>query len=481
MEYAICFIQPNLNEEKMFPNLGIASIISYIRNNTCHNVHLVDLTFHPKEWKSYLLDKLNKLRPDVVALSLTSSEYFDAISIADFIKLNFSKMRVLFGGVHPTLRPNEVLADNKSVDLVCIGEGEQTVKEYLNNNLNPKEINGLAYKNKNKIIINPPRPLIQDLDSLPFPDWSDFEMENYFANNDFHLPIMASRGCPYLCTYCSNHALKKKLNGKYNRCRSVKSVINEINFQKKLYNFKFLFFYDDTLLLYKEFIVNFCKMYIKNNLHKQILFNINVRPNLVDEGIVRQLSNAGCFKVRIGIESGNPFIRNEVFKRNMTNRQIIRAIKILKKYCIQIRGNFIIGAPYDNLKTINDTYNMIKKVNLDQIHMPILWVLPETEIEKVLIKEGLTTKEILTKGPKSITRTKYITEAQLKKIYKKLQLYRYYSYFIESLKRRHVLFLYDLAIFFLYYKHKYNVGISNLTKFTLNKYQHEDAYKLRIN
>lgn len=461
----LTFIQPNLNEEKTFPNLAIASIISYIRHNSDHKVSLIDLTFNSKDWEEYLLGKLNIYRPDVIAFSLTSAEYIDSMEILYIIKHHYPNVKIIWGGVHPTLRPKECLKSN-FIDVVCIGEGEETILEYLNNDLKPEGIKGLAYKDK----VNSPRKLIEDLDILPFPDWSDYDMAAYFDNTYNHFPIMASRGCSYGCTYCSNHALKKKLKGKYCRVRSVDNILSEIRFQEKKYKFDYIFFYDDNLLIYPEWINEFCMKYSKWFYYP---FNFNVRPDLITDENIRLLKEAHCFKVRMGIESGNQFIRKKVYKRNITDKQIYDAVNIIKKYGLQIRTNFIVGAPYDNKETIKDTLTMIKRINPDQVHVPLLWSLPETIMEDMLIKNGLVEREIKNPKPITVTKTFYLNESELKKAYKKVDRYRYIHYFKKAFNMKGLEFIKDLIMFFFYYKHKYGVSINNLTKYTLNKYQYE--------
>ena len=128
------------------------------------------------------------------------------------------------------------------------------------------EMDGIVVKNR-------PRNLIQDLDSLGFPDFSDFDLKRYFPMNHYHLPIMGSRGCPYDCTFCSNHVLKKKLKGDYVRFRSVDNIIQEI--EQRIQNYRkmgmrFLYFFDDTFILHKGFVDQFCKQYRNRKFDKQI-------------------------------------------------------------------------------------------------------------------------------------------------------------------------------------------------------------------
>jgi len=158
-------------------------------------------------------------------------------------------------------------------------------------------------------------------------------MHRYYAVNHQHLPIMGSRGCPYSCTYCSNHALRQKLKGTYVRFRSPSNVIDEIMSRLNdpmLKGFSFLYFFDDTFILDKNYVTEFCKEYRQKGLPARFKWTANVRANLVTDEIIRMMKDAGCYEVRMGVESGNDFVLNTVYKRQMTKQQILNACEIIK-------------------------------------------------------------------------------------------------------------------------------------------------------
>ena len=457
------------------PTMSLAILKGQINKKTDHEAKIADLIFNKKNWRDYLFKKIKKERPDIIGVSVLSFNYTQALKISRFIKNNF-KIKVLFGGIHAILSPEEVIK-NKEVDMICTGEGEETIKELLDKKLNCKNIKGLWYKEKNKIMKNQPRILIENLNDLAFPDWDDFELEKYFLINNNHLPIMASRGCPYNCTYCSNHALKKKLKGKYVRFRNVDSIIKEIEQRIKQYykkGFRFLFFYDDIFIMYKEFVLEFCRKFKEKGFHKLLKWNVNVRANLVTEEIIKTMKDAGCYEVRMGVEAGNDYIRNKVYKRDMSREQIFKAIKIIKKYKLQLRLQFIIGAPYETIEMMEESFDLAKKSNADYILFPILMPLPSTEIKDICEKEGLIEK----KGFKTfqdmfsnpVVRTKYATRKQVKKMASKIRKYQIKKYILKGLKTTGPLFLLDFLIFLLYYKRKYDLELDHAYRFTINKY-----------
>lgn len=474
----VILIEPGIEEYALMPTMSLAMIKGFIKEKTKHEAKIVDLVFNKKNWAEYLLRILKKESPDLIGISVLSFNYSQALEIARLIKNNFD-IKILFGGVHVILAPEEVI-ENKEVDIICIGEGEEVLKEILDRKINCKNIKGIWYKENGKIIKNKPRELVQNLDRLSFPDWEDFDLEKYFLINNSHLPIMASRGCPYSCTYCSNHALKKKLKGKYVRFRSVDNVIKEIELRINQYGkkgLKYLFFYDDTFILDKDYIFEFCRKYKEKGYDKIIKWNVNVRANLVTEEIIKEMKKAGCYEVRMGVEAGNDYIRNKVYKRNMSKEQIFNAIKIIKKYGLQLRLQFIIGAPYENIEMMEESFEMAKKSNADYILFPILVPIPATEIKEICEKENLIEKQGFDNSHEMfinpVVKTKFASRGEIKKLVNKIRIYQIKKYIYEGFKLGGPRFLFDSLMFLAYYKKKYGLELDHAFRFTINKYKLE--------
>jgi radical SAM superfamily enzyme YgiQ (UPF0313 family) len=271
----ILLIVPNIKSYDVMPCLSVAYLKGFINKKSRHEAKVIDLVFHKKNWENYISKRIVEEKPDLIGFSVLSFNYPEAIKIARYIKNNFN-IKIIFGGVHIILSPEEVI-EKDEVDIVCTGEGEEVIKELLDNSLNCKNVKGVWYKENGKIIKNNNRRLIENLDRLPFPDFNDFELSKYFPMNHSHLPIMASRGCPYSCTFCGNHALRKKLEGKYVRFRSIDSVIEEIELRiKQFYDkgMKFLYFFDDTFILHKDFVGDFCKKFKQKGFDKKIKWTV---------------------------------------------------------------------------------------------------------------------------------------------------------------------------------------------------------------
>jgi anaerobic magnesium-protoporphyrin IX monomethyl ester cyclase len=216
----ILFIEPPSSTSiSMLPPITLPVLKGFIKNKTHHKAKILDLVFHGKDWQQLVLEELKKDKPDLIGFSMLSFNYKIILEIARFIK-HHSNIPIIAGGVHVILSPEEVIR-NHEIDIVCIGEGEFVLKELLDNSLDCTGVDGVWYKQKGKIVKNKPRQLFTHLDDLGFPDFDDFDVEKCLFIYNKHLPIMASRGCPYSCSYCNNHALRRVLKGTYVRFRSV--------------------------------------------------------------------------------------------------------------------------------------------------------------------------------------------------------------------------------------------------------------------
>ncbi|MCL5018802.1 MAG: B12-binding domain-containing radical SAM protein [Candidatus Pacearchaeota archaeon] len=479
----ILLVEPNIEGYALMPSMALATLKSFINSKTEHKAEIADFIFHKRDWQKYLKHKIEKFRPDLIGFSVMSFDYSQARKMAKFIK-RYYDTKIIFGGVHVILMPEQTIK-NEEVDIICTCEGEYVLKDLLDKKLNCRNVKGVWYKNEKKEVIkNANRKLIEELDELPFPDFEDYELEKYFLINNNHLPIMGSRGCPYACTYCSNHAIKKKLEGKYVRIRSVDSMIKEIELRiKQYYNkgMKYLFFYDDTFILDKNFVFDFCKAFKEKGFDKKIKWNVNVRANLVTDEIIKTMKDAGCYEVRMGVEAGNNSIRNDLYKRYMTEEQIYNAVRIIKKYGLHLRVQFIVGAPYDTIETMNESYVMAKKINADYTLFPILMPLPETEIKDICEKENLIEKkgfrDSYTMFTSPVSRTKYATMTEIKRVVNKVRNYQIKKAFLEGVRMKNIKFFLDLFLFLVYYKRKYDLEIDNAFRFTVNKYYLEKISK----
>lgn len=229
--------------------------------------------------------------------------------------------------------------------------------------------------------------MIQDLDSLPFPDKKEWSYENLELIKDGKCVIMASRGCSYNCSYCCNHALRNLYPGqKYTRFRSVDNVLKEIDEIKKQYLFvKKIHFDDDILILNKRWFKEFSERYKKE---VNLPFSCNVRADLITEEMASLLKEARCEEAIMGIESGNEFILNEVLSRNLSVAQIRKACEILHNHGIKISAYNMVGLPFEDMRRYLDTVKLNASLPIADCRLSVFYPYRGSKIYELCKREG---------------------------------------------------------------------------------------------
>jgi len=340
--------------------------------------------FNFRKDRERLLKKAEKFNPDLLAFSSDTYMYSHVRNMNALLKKKLNIPSII-GGIHATSLPQFVL--NDGFDYVCIGEGEEAVLELVNkleDNKDTSNIKNIWLKKNNKIIKNPLRPLIQNLDSLPFPDRDLFYKYGVFKDN---LMVMASRGCPYNCAYCHNSSDKKLYpNQRYTRKRSVDNVFEEINLAKKKYNIKRVEFEDETFTIDMPWLREFAKRYPKEI---GIPFFCQTNPNNVTEENIRLIKEAGCPQMYMGIDSGDDHIRNNILKRGVQQKQMIKAAKIIKDAGLKLQVTAMFAIPHETPEAMWRTVDLIEKIKPDASPTYTLFPFPQTDIYYYALKKKM--------------------------------------------------------------------------------------------
>jgi anaerobic magnesium-protoporphyrin IX monomethyl ester cyclase len=294
-----------------------------------------------------------------------------------------------FGGPHPTFFP-EIIED-KDVDGVCLGEGEGALlhlAQRLEQGQSPQDVENWWIRQNGQVTRNPLAPLIQDLDTVPFPDRELLRPKEQMLKYPGQRSIMTARGCPYRCTYCFNHAYVKLYGGagKRVRRRSVDNVIDEALQLKLDYGTQFIYFADDTFNLMDEWLAEFAAKYPKQ---VGIPFLCNIRANIVTENRMRLIAQAGAYSVCMGIETVNEQLRNTILKRGMTNEQIYRAGRIVHDLGLKLYTTNILGNPGSSLEDDLETVRLNQAVKPQATSVTLLQPYPRTEIRDYATSLGL--------------------------------------------------------------------------------------------
>ena len=318
-----------------------------------------------RDIKKAFCDKVRTFQPNLVGFSSMTPNYGISVELTKLAKQIKKDTKVIFGGIHSTVDPEGTIRE-RTIDFICIGEGEEAIVELargLENKRNVTHINNIWAKIEGKIYRNTVRPLIQDLDSLPFPD-RDIVDPIYLHNPFIGTNFITSRGCPFPCSYCQNKYLMEiyKNKGKFVRYRSMENVIDEIKVTADKFKIKRVTFSDEIFTLNQKRTLDFCEIYGKEI---KIPFVCQTRPSHFDKVIAEALKEAGCVHVSMAIESGNDKLRNKVLNRNIGRDEIIKAFAIAKEYGIRSGCFNMIGIPGLTEKTIWDTININRDIQPD--------------------------------------------------------------------------------------------------------------------
>lgn len=331
--------------------LGLAYLAAILEKSN-YNVKIFDFALKPILPVNIQAHRILTFQPELIGITSLTNTYYSAISLAKSIKYNDKDIPIVMGGPHPTVLPKQTLQE-PCVDFVIFGEGEYTLLEFvgaLQDQRELKNIKGLAFKGEQGIIINQARPLIDNLDALPFPARHLLEQNKYqLRDMEGHLmaPIMSSRGCPYGCGYCF-----KGIFGRIYRKRSAENVINELEQIKDEFGIRSFYFIDDLFTFDEKRVFEMARLIHEKSLN--ITWQCITRVDNVNPQLLHEVRDAGCNRIHVGIESGNQEILNRINKQ-ITLGQVKRAIKWCKEVGIYSQGYFMIGLPGDNEDTIKQT------------------------------------------------------------------------------------------------------------------------------
>lgn len=340
--------------------------------------------------------KIAKTQPDIVAFSCVTDNYQYQLFCADAFREIMPDAITVFGGIHPTSVPEKVLK-NKSVDCVAIGEAEISFSNLLKNGRRgesfafpEKPIEGMVFKKDGELIGELKEGPLPDLNKLPFPHK---DLYFSFLKHSFsEYRIMASRGCPYSCSYCFNSYINKSRVKSFIRRRAVDNVISELVWAKEQYPLEHVLFTDDCFATDMQWITEFCGRYKKEI---KLPFTCLANPNYIDKRIIEELSAAGCSNMQIGIQSLSEDLCSEIIHRNNNLSKIIRVIEDLKKFNIMIQIDHMLGIPDDSLTKQEESILFYNKYRPDLISIFWLTYYPKTAIVQIAQERNiLTEKEI---------------------------------------------------------------------------------------
>jgi len=331
--------------------------------------------------------KIDRIKPDLLAISVLTPSFPYLYKLLREVKRRHNIPSIV-GGPHATHFP-EILKE-EGIDYVFRGEGEVTFLKFLDRfeqKLPMDGVENLSYIKDGQLISNPLAPLIEDLDTVTFPDRDLLSGFEQFARSDVR-SVMASRGCPYQCSYCFNNqyqGMYKDL-GKKLRLRSVDNVVAECKDLKEKYHAKMIHFFDDIFPFKSSWVEEFADKYSRE---VGLPFLTNTSFNVCSEHYMENLARAGCKCLLIGVETGNEYFREKILFRKMKNSMMIEKAELIHAHGIRIYTQNLIGLPYGSLELDLETLRLNIALKADYAGAYLCQPYPGTPIERMAKEAGL--------------------------------------------------------------------------------------------
>ncbi len=345
-------------------------------------IKLVNDPSHPV-WQE-MRAVLNDFRPHIVGITAMTPKVASVLKTATLCKEWEEHVRVIAGGPHATIKPDELL-QYRDIDFVVRGEGEASFLELLQalQENQPEllgHVSGLSYRKNGEIFHNSLGDVLQNLNAAPFPARELLIHPENFFPEDLAI-IMTSRGCPFGCTFCYKEMFGKKI-----RYRSIDNVLEEVKEVAKKYNAKQFCFKDDSFTVDKNRVIELC-----NKLRSQqirINWECTTRVDLINEDLLKRMMSAGCNMIKVGVESGSERIL-QLIKKGISLEKVRSAARLFNQSGIPWTAFFMVGLPSETEGDIHKTLTFMKDIQPSYSAIGVYEAYPGTELFEMGIKLGL--------------------------------------------------------------------------------------------
>lgn len=347
--------------------LGLLSMAAWLEKEG-HRVHVYDcLGWDRRRPQAVIVREISALRPELVGFSATTSGFLDGYALAEALKQQQPGIRTVFGGVHISAIGAPLLKAFPAIDALCMGEGEATLAALADGRA-PAGIQGLIRRDNGRVITNPARPLLPDLDQLPFPA---YHLLPGFPKR-YHLPLFSyiqrpgatmvtSRGCPYQCSYCDRSVFRQGY-----RYNSAAYIYAHLRYLRDRFGIRHVNIYDDLFTAHRKRITELCTLLSDRPLGMQ--FNCAVRVGHADDDLLKMLKAAGGLQVSLGIETGDTDLMDR-HKPGVHLGEIRDTVRRIQGCGLRAKGLFMMGLPGESDDSIRKTGDLIMSLGLDDMNM----------------------------------------------------------------------------------------------------------------
>lgn len=333
--------------------------------------------------------RVKELSPRLLVMECSTPSINYDLQSAAAVKAALPECKILLIGSHVTYFHDKILAENPAVDAVCRGEFEITVRELaraIDAGLDWSTVEGLSYRTADgQVAANPPRPLIEDLDALPFPARHIVLDQGYRAgifSGTQPTAMVSSRGCPFQCTYCLWPAT---LYGHRFRARSAQNVVDEIDQILHKYGIDEIYFDDDTFTMDRQRVLDICRMIRERGL--KVSWIVQARVDTVDREMLQTMKDAGCHYILFGVESGSPEML-KIMKKHINLDQVRVAFQLCSELGIKTQAFFLFGVPGETQQTIRETIEFAKSLNASTAQFAIVVPHPGSVLYEQVVANG---------------------------------------------------------------------------------------------
>jgi len=417
------------------PPIGLGYLATALRQNGFKKIKILDCVKEGLTLADFKRE-VKKFKPDLVGWQIFSHDLESLKESLAIVKASNPKTITLAGGPHPSGFSEEVLADFSQLDYAFKGEAEiglpLLVKKIGGEKIDLSKIPGLIWRRGKKIVVNQ-QVFFCDLDKLGLPAWDLLKPQDYpeapqgviFKNLPI-APVMATRGCPFQCTFCAG----KTVTGLKIRSRSITNLLAEIELLYRDYGIREIHFLDDNFTFNKQYVKDFCRQLLQKDFKISWCCPNGVRLDTLDLEVLTLMKKAGCYYISVGIESGSDRIL-KLMRKSLKVKDIRRQIKLIKRAGLTVNGFFILGYPGETKKEMEKTIKFSQNLGLTRAAFYNFLPLPGTEAYRQLIQTGEISADGFDFSRTFQSETPYSPKGVSKSELKKLQEKAYWQFYLR--------------------------------------------------